>query len=98
MIGDSLSPEIEAVAKHIVDAAAAVHFKLGAGLLESAYEAAMMYELTKRGLKVQRQVPVPLYYDGVCLDVDFRIDLLVEDEVIIEVKSVEKMISLFDAQ
>lgn len=98
MIGDSLSPEIEAIATQIVDAAFKVHCETGPGLLESLYETCLAYELRKRGLSVRRQVVVPLCYDGVQLDADLRIDLLVEELIIIEVKAVEKMIPLFDAQ
>ena len=98
MIGDTLSPEVEAIAKQIVDAAFKVHSQLGPGLLESAYEACLGYELAKRGLSMLHQVRVPLVYDGVELDADFRIDLLVEDCGIVEVKAVEKMNSIYDCQ
>lgn len=98
MIGDSLTPEIEAIATQIVDAAFKVHSETGPGLLESLYETCLAYELRKRGLNVRRQVLVPLFYDGVQQDAELRIDLLVEELIIIEVKAVEKMIPLFDAQ
>jgi GxxExxY protein len=98
MIGDVLPPELEALAKVIVDAAFKVHTTLGPGLLESVYETCLAYELTKRGLKVQRQVVVPVIYDGVQLDTGLRLDLLVEDQVIIELKAVEKMNPVFEAQ
>jgi len=75
-----------------------VHSALGPGLLESAYEACMAHELRKAGFKVMRQVGLPLVYDGVELDVGYRVDLLVEDRVIVELKSVEKMIPVYDAQ
>jgi GxxExxY protein len=86
------------VARVIVDSAFAVHKKLGPGLLECIYEVCLAYEISKRGLKVLRQVRVPILYDGVQLDADLRLDLLVEDLVIVEVKSVERMIPLFEAQ
>ena len=76
-------------AKQIVDAALAVHRALGPGLLESVYETALFHELVKRGLKVSRQVPVTFDYDGNRYDEGFRIDLLVADCVIVELKSVE---------
>ncbi|MDJ0615941.1 MAG: GxxExxY protein [Calothrix sp. MO_192.B10] len=73
----------------IVDAAYKVHTTLGPGLLESVYEAAMEYELRKRGLRVVRQVPIPVVYEEVRLEEGFRADLIVEDKVIVELKSVE---------
>ena len=77
-------------AKQIVDAALHIHMALGPGLLESVYETALFYELKKRGLKLQRQVPVTFVYDGQRYDEGFRIDLLVADCVIVELKSVEE--------
>ena len=77
------------VAKMIVDAAFTVHMRLGPGLLESVYEAIMEYELTKRGLRVDHQQPLPVIYEEVRLKIGFRPDLIVEGKVIIEVKSVE---------
>lgn len=66
-----------------------VYNSLGPGLLESVYEAALKHEIMKDGLQVESQVAVPVYYDGVKLDLGFRIDLLINDKVIIEIKSVE---------
>ena len=77
------------VAKIIVDAAFTVHTRLGPGLLESVYEAIMEYELTKRGLHVVHQRPMPVIYEEIRMKVGFRPDLIVEGKVIIEVKSVE---------
>src|SRR5690606_27599943 len=71
---------------------------LGTGLLESAYEAVMVYELHKEGLKVQSQVALPLVYDEIKLDVGYRIDLLVEDKVIVEIKSVENLTEVHHKQ
>src|ERR1043165_5702828 len=68
-----------------------VYNKTGPGLLESAYEAALIHELTKAGLKVEAQVPLPMTYETIRLGVGFRIDLLVEGQVIIEIKSVEEL-------
>jgi GxxExxY protein len=96
--GENTSAEIERVARVIVDAAFTVHKKLGPGLLECIYEVCLAYEISKRGLKVLRQVRVPILYDGVQLDADLRLDLLVEDLVVVEIKSVERMIPLFEAQ
>ena len=78
-------------AKHIVDAALSVHKALGPGLLESVYETALSRELAKRGLQVERQVPVTFVYDGQRYDEGFRVDLLVSDCVIVELKSVEQV-------
>lgn len=77
------------IAKEVVDAAYKVHTTLGPGLLESVYEVVMAYELSRRGLTVRRQVPVPIRYDSIVLDEGFRADLLVEEKVIVEIKSVE---------
>jgi GxxExxY protein len=79
------------VAKIIVDAAFQIHTKLGPGLLESVYEALLAHELKKRGLHVIRQAVVPVSYDGIMLDEGFRADLVVEDLVIVELKSVERL-------
>lgn len=77
------------VTKQIVDAAFLIHKALGPGLLESVYEVALFHELAKRGLAVARQVPVTFIYDGHVYDEGFRLDLLVDDCVIVELKSVE---------
>ena len=68
-----------------------IHTELGPGLLESVYETALAYELVKENLKVRTQVGVPMIYEGIKLEVGFRIDLLVEEKIIIEVKSVENL-------
>ena len=73
----------------IVDAAYRVHTALGPGLLESVYEAALAYELRKRGMHVERQQPIPLVYETVHLQEGFRADLIVEGRVIVEIKSIE---------
>jgi GxxExxY protein len=93
-----LSAEIESMAREVVDAAYKIHRALGPGLLESVYETCLKYELRKRELRVETQVPVPIVYDGVHLDADLRLDLLVGGSLIVEVKSVEKLIPIFDAQ
>lgn len=85
-----LSPEDERIAKLIVDSAFTVHKTLGAGLLESVYETCLCHELEKRGLKYKRQVIVPLVYDGIKFSEGFRLDVLVEERIICELKSVEK--------
>lgn len=79
------------VSRVVVDAAFKVHTRLGPGLLESVYEAVMEYELLSRGLRVRRQVGIPVVYNAVQLDLGFRADLLVEEMVILELKSVEEI-------
>jgi GxxExxY protein len=78
-----------ALAKVVVDAAYKVHVALGPGLLESVYEAVLAHELQQRGLRVRRQVPISIVYEGMRLEDAFRADLLVEDLLIVEVKSTE---------
>jgi GxxExxY protein len=79
------------IAKIVVDAAYHIHVSLGAGLLESVYERVLAYELAKRGLEVQRQVCLPVRYDGHDFDEAFRIDLLINGLVIVELKSQEEI-------
>ena len=79
------------IAKIIVDAAYHLHKKLGPGLLESVYEVVLAHALKKRELKVKRQVPVAIVFEGIKFDEGFRADLIVEDKVIVELKSVEKV-------
>ena len=78
-----------AIAKEVVDAAFHIHTVLGPGLLESVYDAVLAYELGHRGLRTVRQQPIPIVYGGVRIDPGFRADMIVEDKVIVEVKSVE---------
>ncbi len=75
-----------------------VYNELGAGLFESVYEAALLYQLEKDGLQVKAQIPVPVYYDGIKLDIGFRLDILVEDKVIIEIKSIEELAKVHHKQ
>ncbi|MHC4249393.1 MAG: GxxExxY protein [Planctomycetota bacterium] len=86
------------ITETIIGSAIAVHRALGPGLLESAYEACLAYELGKRGLKWKQQVPVPVVYGEVKLDCGYRLDLLVEDKVIVELKTVEKFLPIHNAQ
>ncbi len=79
------------IGKVVVDAAVSVHRDLGPGLLESVYETVLAHELVERGLRVDRQVPVPIEYHGIRFDEGFRADLIVEGKVILEMKSVESM-------
>ena len=82
----------------ILDAAIAIHSALGPGLLESSYEACLCYELNSRGLKFQTQVPLPIKYGNVTLSIAYRIDFLVEDLVIVELKAVETLLPIHEAQ
>lgn len=82
------------LSKIIVDVSYKIHTKLGPGLLESVYEAILYHELTKRNLKVEKQKPIPVIWDDIHLDIGFRSDLIVEEKVIIEIKSVEKISSV----
>lgn len=87
------------ISKHILDAAIAVHKEFGGpGLLESCYEAALVQELRSRGLSVERQKPIQLIYKGKFLDETYRVDLVVEDKVIVECKAVERRNPIFAAQ
>ena len=87
------------ISKEILDAAIAVHTELGGpGLLESYYENALKHELQLRGLKVETQKPVPVIYKGQAVGEPFRLDMLVEDKVIVECKATEKNNSIFAAQ
>ena len=80
------------IAKVIVDAAYHIHVELGPGLLETVYEVVLAYELSKRGLRVSRQKPVPIVYKGLRFDEGFRADLIVEDKVVVELKSIENVL------
>jgi GxxExxY protein len=88
--GENLMNENE-IAAIIVDTAFKIHKGLGPGLLESAYQTIMVYELRKRGLQVESEVSMPIHYDGLTLDIGYRADIVVEKAVIVELKSVEKM-------
>ena len=94
----SLSKEEESIAKKVVDAAYTVHKILGPGLLEKVYEVCFCHELSKRKLKYQRQVDIPVVYDGIIFDEGLRLDVLVEDLIICELKAVENMNPVWEAQ
>ena len=90
--------ELERIATQIVDSAVKVHKALGPGLLESTYQCCLAFELTRRGLKVGYEKPLPVVYEGFRLDVGYRIDLLIEDEIIIENKAVTNLLPVHEAQ
>ncbi|HEU5453378.1 MAG TPA: GxxExxY protein [Terriglobales bacterium] len=82
----------------IVDAAMKVHTALGPGLLESVYEACLAFELRQRGLRVQQQVQLPVHYCGLTIEAGYRMDLLVENAVVVELKAIESMLPIHKAQ
>jgi GxxExxY protein len=90
--------DLNKLTEAIIGAAISVHRELGPGLLESAYEACLAYELTDRGLRVERQKELPVTYRGHSLDCGYRLDLLIEDLVIVELKAVEKLQPIHEAQ
>src|SRR4051812_9202631 len=89
---------LNSVTDQIIGAAVAVHRALGPGLLESAYEACLGYEFKKRGLRIEQQKPLPVKYDNVQIDCAYRLDFVVNDEVIVEVKSVKRITDVHVAQ
>ncbi len=95
---EALPDDTERVATQIVDAAFKVHSTLGPGLLESVYETCLVHELEKRDLTVRKQMTLPVIYDGLHLDAGLRLDLLVEDRVIVELKAVARFLPVFEAQ
>ncbi len=90
--------ELNIISEKIIGAAMQVHRTLGPGLLESTYEACLKYELEKRGLKVRSQVGLPVIYDGIKINLGYRLDLLVEDSVIVELKAVNQITPVHEAQ
>ena len=95
---EPVSAELDQLAKNVIDAEFKVHSSLGPGLLESVYEICLCHELNRRGIRFQRQVNLPVIYDSIRLDAGLRIDVLVEDCLIIELKAVDEPHPLFDAQ
>ncbi len=89
---------LDDIARDIVDAAYKVHIALGPGLLESVYQQCLTYELERRGRSVGREVAVPLIYDEIRLESGLRLDMLVDESVIVELKAVEKLLPLHEAQ
>ncbi len=88
----------EELTEQIIGAFIEVHKELGPGLLESAYEICVCHELELRGFTVRREVPLPVVYKGIKLDCGYRIDLIVNDKVVIEIKTVDKLIPVHEAQ
>lgn len=90
--------ELNKISEKIIGCAIKVHKTLGPGLLESTYEVCLIHELSKEGLRVQSQVSLPVIYDGIKLDAGYRIDLLVEDLVIVELKAIDGFLPIHEAQ
>jgi GxxExxY protein len=86
------------VARTVVDAAIKVHTSLGPGLLESVYEACLAHELGQRGHRVERQLSLPVHYDGMTVEAGLRLDLLVEQRLVVELKAVEVLLPIHTAQ
>ena len=93
-----MKTQLNAISEGIIGAAITVHRELGPGLLESAYEACLEYELLERGFVVKRQEPLPLRYKGVFVDCGYKLDLRVNELVIVELKAVDKLDKIFEAQ
>jgi GxxExxY protein len=93
-----LSKREESIAKKVVDAAYTVHKILGPGLLEKVYEVCFCHELSKRGLKYQRQIDIPIVYDGTIFNEGLRLDVMVEEIIICELKAVDEMNPVWEAQ
>jgi GxxExxY protein len=89
---------IDLIAADIVDSSYKIHKELGPGLLESAYEACLGHELTKRGYQVEKQKAQPVYYDSIVIDIGYRLDLRINDLVIIELKAVAELAPIHQAQ
>ena len=90
--------ELEIIAKKIVHNAIKIHKALGPGLLESAYQKCLAYELTNEGLKTECEVPVPIKYENIEIDAGFRADMIIENSIIIENKAVERILPIHEAQ
>jgi GxxExxY protein len=95
---ESIPVRADAAARLCIDAALQVHKALGPGLLESAYEHCLAFEIARRGLPVQRQVALPIVYEGGKLDAGYRLDLVIDSAVIIEIKSIDASAPIHDAQ
>src|SRR4051794_6005572 len=93
-----MNEEVNRISSEIIGSAIAVHRALGPGLLESAYEACLAFELVERGFKVKQQDPLPVIYREIQLDCGYRLDLVVDDTIIVELKSVSELAPIHEAQ
>ena len=89
---------LDQISHRIIGAAIEVHRHLGPGLLESAYQSCLIFELRQLGVKLEEQKPLPVVYKQVKLDCGYRLDLIVEDEIIVEIKAIEKLLPIHEAQ
>jgi GxxExxY protein len=96
--GGTQGMAVNDVTRAIITAVMKVHSALGPGLLESAYQACLIHELHKHGLKVAAEVALPVTYDGVAIDLAYRMDLVVEDQVVVELKAAEAILPIHEAQ
>jgi GxxExxY protein len=90
--------KLDLITRRIIGAAIEVHKALGPGLLESAYETCLAFELRESGFKVEQQLPLPVIYKNVKLDCGYRLDLVIEDSVILEIKAIQELAPIHDAQ
>lgn len=95
---EPITAELDEIGSKIVDAAYTVHKRLGPGLLEKVYEVCFCHEIAKRGLSYQRQVNIPIVYDGITFEEGLRLDVIVEDSVICELKAIEIVNPVWEAQ
>jgi GxxExxY protein len=93
-----ISPDVERLAAMVVDSAFAVHKELGPGLLESAYEACLSHELLLRDVKHHLQLPVPLDYKGIRIEIGYRADVVVEEKLLVELKAIDQLLPVHTAQ
>ncbi len=98
VLGQNQDNQRDPLTDRVIGAAIEVHRHLGPGLLESAYEECLCYELTQAGLAIRRQVPLPVRYKEVALDLGYRLDVIVESRLILELKTVEKTLPIHEAQ
>jgi GxxExxY protein len=95
---EGLAVDVEGLARVVIDAGLKVHKALGPGLLESAYEHCLAHELNARGISLKRQLALPIIYEDLKLDAGYRLDIVVEDAIIIEIKAVDALTRLHEAQ
>jgi GxxExxY protein len=95
---EKVDPATEEIATKVVDAAFKIHSMIGPGLLESVYETLLCHELTLRGLKFKKQMVLPLVYEGLTLEAGLRLDLLVEEVLVVEIKSIETLLKVHRSQ
>lgn len=98
MTSNKSREELNEISGKIIELSIKVHKALGPGMLEGAYEICLMHELVRNGFKVESQLTLPIIYDGIRLDAGYRVDLLVEDSVIVELKAIDRLLPVHEAQ